>query len=68
MEQTGFDFMFLKQQIDEGILVEDPETLADLALLVPDLVDALEGVQGTNEQVDLVLKTARNVIMRNCGT
>jgi hypothetical protein len=42
-ERKGmFDFEFLRQQVEEGLIVEDPETLAAIALLVPDLVTAHE--------------------------
>ena len=68
MAQSGFDFAFLKQQMHEGIIVEDPETLADLALLVPELANALEQVKGEDDHVASVLNAARDVIMRHCAT
>jgi hypothetical protein len=37
-----FDFEFLQRQVSEGLIVEDPETLAQIALLVPELLRVLE--------------------------
>ena len=45
-----FDFEFLRQQINEGLIVEDEMALARIAILVPDLyaalVRCLDGAQG----------------------
>jgi hypothetical protein len=37
-----FDFDCLKQQVSEGLIVEEAETLAQIALLVPELLKVLE--------------------------
>ncbi|MCR9110737.1 MAG: hypothetical protein NXH94_17800 [Rhodobacteraceae bacterium] len=65
MAEVGFDFTFLKQQLDEGVLVEDLETLAELAILVPDLVIALEQVAGRDDEFVELLKTTKAVIARH---
>jgi hypothetical protein len=65
MMHTGFDFIFLREQLDDRIVVEDPEVLAELAMLVPDLMMALDQVQDRNDHLTRVLDVARTVILNH---
>jgi hypothetical protein len=67
MHARGFDFEFLGQQLSDGVIVEDTETLADLAILVPSLLRALEEVEGMSPRIDRALQSAREAVLRNAA-
>jgi hypothetical protein len=57
-----FDFTDLEQQVRQRLIVEDAETLAAIALLVPDLLKAVEASATYGAAAEQALIKAKAVL------